>query len=123
MVSIASLLGARHLREVGENKPASSLVVFLVKAFKGTPHLHVEERYPEMETPKRLRSYRPKHSDTSLSREWRINMVNKKKIANEQKIVRVKHGVVSFPATKYFFQTKCHLNIQVISFPKRRNIQ
>ena len=34
---------------------------------------------PEMATPKRVRTYRPKHSDTSLSREWRINMANKKK--------------------------------------------
>ena len=35
---------------------------------------------PEMATPKRVRTHRPKHSDTSLSREWRINMANKKKI-------------------------------------------
>ena len=33
----------------------------------------------EMATPKQVRTYRPKHSDTSLSREWRINMANKKK--------------------------------------------
>ena len=33
---------------------------------------------PEMATPKRLRTYRPKHSDTSLSRGWRINMARKK---------------------------------------------
>ena len=37
MVSIASLLGARHLLEVVENKPASSLVVSLGKALNGTP--------------------------------------------------------------------------------------
>ena len=37
MVSIASLLGARHLGEVVENKPASSLVVSLGKALHGTP--------------------------------------------------------------------------------------
>ena len=35
---------------------------------------------PEMATAKRVRTYRPKHSDTSLSREWRINMANKKNI-------------------------------------------
>ena len=35
MVSIASLLGARHLWEVVENKPASSLVVSLGKALNG----------------------------------------------------------------------------------------
>ena len=34
---------------------------------------------PEMPTPKRVRTFRPKHSDTSLSREWRINMANKEK--------------------------------------------
>ena len=34
---------------------------------------------PEMATPKRVRTRRPKHSDISLSREWRINMANKKK--------------------------------------------
>ena len=32
-----------------------------------------------MATPKRVRTYGPKHSDKSLSREWRINMANKKK--------------------------------------------
>ena len=30
-------------------------------------------------TPKRVRTYCPTHSDTSLSRKWRINMANKKK--------------------------------------------
>ena len=43
MVSTASLLGARHLWEVVENKPASSLVVSLGKALIGTPHLYVED--------------------------------------------------------------------------------
>ena len=37
MVSTASLLGARHVEGVVENKPASSLVVFLGKALNGTP--------------------------------------------------------------------------------------
>ena len=37
MVSIASLLGARDLGEVVENKPGSSLVVSLSKALNGTP--------------------------------------------------------------------------------------
>ena len=44
MVSIASLLGARHLWEVVENKPASSLVVSLGKAHNGTLRLYVEDR-------------------------------------------------------------------------------
>ena len=29
---------------------------------------------PEMATPKRVRTYRPKHRDISLSCEWRINV-------------------------------------------------
>ena len=37
MVFAASLLGARHLGEVVENKPASSVVVSLGKALNGTP--------------------------------------------------------------------------------------
>ena len=31
----------------------------------------------EIATPKRVRTYRPKHSDTSLSCEWRINIAKK----------------------------------------------
>ena len=45
MVSAASLLGARHLWEVVENKPASSLLVSLGKALNGTLHLYVEGRW------------------------------------------------------------------------------
>ena len=37
MISTASLLGARHLWEIVENKPASSLGVSLGKALNGTP--------------------------------------------------------------------------------------
>ena len=37
MVSTASLLGARHLGDVVENKPASSLVVSLGKTLNVTP--------------------------------------------------------------------------------------
>ena len=37
MVSTASLLGARHLVDVEENKLASLLVVSLGKALNGTP--------------------------------------------------------------------------------------
>ena len=40
---------------------------------------------PEMATPKRVRTYCPKHSNTSLSREWRINMTNKKKESRDIK--------------------------------------
>ena len=67
MVSIAFLLGARHLWEVVENKPASSLVVSLGKALNGMPHLYAEDRWPSttvMGTPKGVRTSRPKHSDT-----------------------------------------------------------
>ena len=37
IVSKASLLDARHFGDIVENKPASSLVVFLGKALNGTP--------------------------------------------------------------------------------------
>ena len=67
MASTASLLGARHLEEVVENKPASSLVVSLGKALNGTLHLYVKDRCPdtsEIATPKRVRTSSPKYSDT-----------------------------------------------------------
>ena len=51
---------------------------------------------PEMATPKRVRTYRPKHNDTWLSREWRINMANKKKVESYQKTLQ--NGIHSFPA-------------------------
>ena len=43
----------------------------------GRPTLMEKTGDPEMATPKRVRTHRPKHSDTSLSREWRINMAKK----------------------------------------------
>ena len=79
MVSAASLLGARHLGEVVENKPASLLVVPWARHLTGRPTFMWKTGDPEMATPKRVRTYRPKHNDTTLSREWRINMANKKK--------------------------------------------
>ena len=68
MVSIASLLGARHLGEVVENKPASSLVVSLGKALNGMPPplcgRQVAHKTSKKATPKRVRTSRPKYSDT-----------------------------------------------------------
>ena len=46
MVSIASMLGARHLGEVVENKPASLLVVSLGETLNGTLPLYVKDRWP-----------------------------------------------------------------------------
>ena len=46
MISTASLLGARHLGEVVENKPAGSFVLSLGKALNKTLHLYVEDRWP-----------------------------------------------------------------------------
>ena len=46
MVSMAFLLGAQHLGEIVENKPASSLVLFLGKALNGTLQLCVKDRWP-----------------------------------------------------------------------------
>ena len=54
MVFTASLLSARYLWEVVENKPASSLVVSLGKALIGTPHLCVEDGWPSFPSEKRL---------------------------------------------------------------------
>ena len=45
----------------------------------GRPTFMWQTGDPEMATPKRMRTYRPKHSDTSLSCEWRVNMANTKK--------------------------------------------
>ena len=79
MVSMASLLGARHLWEVVKNKPASSLLCPWARHLTRRPTFMWKTGDPEMATPKRVRTFRPKHSDTSLSREWRINKANKKK--------------------------------------------
>ena len=46
MVFTASLLGARDLGEVVENKPASSLVGPWARHLTGRPHLYVEDRWP-----------------------------------------------------------------------------
>ena len=43
----------------------------------GRPILTWKTDDPEMATPKRVLTYRPRHSDTSLSRKWRINMEKK----------------------------------------------
>ena len=59
MASTASLLGARHLGEVVENKPASSLVVFLGKALNGTPPPFCERQVAQMAILKRVRTSRP----------------------------------------------------------------
>ena len=42
-----------------------------------------------MATPKRVQTHRPKHSDTSLSREWRTNMANKKKKVVKELVITV----------------------------------
>ena len=52
-IGIASLLVAQHERDSVENKPASLLVVPLVKALSEISHLSVVDRWPA--TPKRAR--------------------------------------------------------------------
>ena len=67
MVSTASVHSARHLGNVVENKPASSLVVPFGKALNGTPPPLCErggEDTSEMATQKRVRISHPKDSDT-----------------------------------------------------------
>ena len=64
MVSTASLLGAWRLRKVVENNPASSLVMSLGKALNGMPLSLCGPDTSEMPTLKRVRTSRPKYSDT-----------------------------------------------------------
>ena len=67
MVPIAFLLGDRHLWEVVENKPASSLVVSLGKALNGAlpPSCGRQAAQTlDIATLKRVRAYIPKHSNT-----------------------------------------------------------
>ena len=54
MVFTASLLCARHLGEVVDNKSASSLVMSLGKALYGTTHLYVEDRWPSFPSEERV---------------------------------------------------------------------
>ena len=77
------LLGARHLKEVVENKPASSLVVSVSEALNGMPpplcgrqvarRIANDNSQASPEVQSKIKRY------NSLSREWRINMANKKK--------------------------------------------
>ena len=66
MVYTASLLGAWHLADAVENKPASSLVVSLGKALNGIAFMWKTggQDISEMATPKRVPTSRPKYSDT-----------------------------------------------------------
>ena len=56
MVYTASLLDARHLGEVVENNPASSLVVSLGRLLTGRPLLYAEDRYPSFPSEERVGS-------------------------------------------------------------------
>ena len=68
MVSTSSLLGAQHLGDVVENKPASLLVVSLGKALNRMPPplcgRQVAQTTLEMATPKQVQTSCPKYSDT-----------------------------------------------------------
>ena len=67
MASAASLLGARHLGEVVENKPASSLLCPWARHLTGRPTFMWKTGGPDTSkkaTPKRVRTSRPKYSDT-----------------------------------------------------------
>ena len=79
MVSIAFLLGARHLWRLWRTSRQVRLLCHWAKHLTGRPAFMWKTGDPEISTPKRVRTYRPKHSYTLLSREWRINMANKKK--------------------------------------------
>ena len=68
MIFTPSLLSARHLRDVVESKPASSLVVSLGMTFNETPPIFMWTTggpdVSEMATPKRVRMFHSKYSDT-----------------------------------------------------------
>ena len=67
MVFTASLRGIWQLKEVVENKPASSLVVSVARHLTGRPIFMRETGGPdtsEMATPKRVRTSSPKYSNT-----------------------------------------------------------
>ena len=78
MASAASLLGARHFGRLWRTSRQVRLLCPWASHLRGHPTFTSETGNPEIETPKRVRTYRPKHSDTSLSGEWRIYTVNKK---------------------------------------------
>ena len=62
MVSTASVLGARHSRDVVENKPASSLVGSLGKALNRSPPLLCGRQVPSFSSEERVgdrKSIRP----------------------------------------------------------------
>ena len=77
MVSIASLLDARHLWEVLRTSRQVRLLCPWARHLTGRPTFMWKTGDPEMATLKRVRTHRPKHSDISLSRERRINMAKK----------------------------------------------
>ena len=83
MISTASLLGARRLGEVVKNKPEEQVRLLCpwARHLAGRPHLYVgdQDTY-KMATPKRVRTFRPKYSDTIRFLEWRINIENIKKV-------------------------------------------
>ena len=76
MIFTTSLLGARHLGEVVTSRQVRLLCPW-ARHLTGRPTFMWKTGDPEMATPKQVRTYRPKHSDSSLSREWGINMANK----------------------------------------------
>ena len=80
MVSTASLFSAPHLKDVVENKPASSLVVSLGKALNGTPPPLCRKQVAQTPRKWQLPSEcgRPVQNIAMqfASREWKINMDN-----------------------------------------------
>ena len=62
---------------------------------------------PEMATPKRVRTYHPKHGDTSLSGKWRINMANKKKVYTSFLLVPCQPG---FQPSTIVFYDRCTIH-------------
>ena len=78
MVSITFLLGAGHLCAVWGTSRQVRLLCPWARHLTGCPTFMWKTSGPEITTPKCGLTIQ-KHSDTSLSREWRINIANQKK--------------------------------------------
>ena len=74
----------------GEETRQVRLLCPWARHLTGRPTLMWKTGDPEMATPKRVRTSRPKHSDTSLPREWRIkNKVTLRNFINRVALLAV----------------------------------
>ena len=107
ILSIASLLGARNLWEVVENKPGVRLLCPWARHITGRSTFMWKTGDPEITAPKRVRTYHPKRSDTSLSCEWRMNMAYKKKGIFYLHTVKISGKNINYKSVRYLWVI-CH---------------